>query len=120
MMLSGPEPTEPMASVSARFSDRRGSGTRSGPKPKSRPEPASFHHEFDGDHADSSAASTSSGEIDCEMVDNNSSEEEIDEKSHESALVSNQLDPSSSSQSVPSSAPTETGSGKAISNYFIF
>jgi hypothetical protein len=66
-------------------------------------------HESDGDHTDSFAASTSSGEIDCEIVDNNSSEEKIDEQSRESALLSNQSDPSSSSQSVPSSAPTETG-----------
>ncbi len=75
-------------------------------------------HESDVDHTDSLAASTYSGEIDCKIVDNNSSEKEIDEQSHESALQSNQSDPSSSSQSVPSSAPTETGSGKAISNYF--
>ena len=80
-------------------------------------------HKSDWDHScsnsDSSAASTSSGEIDCEIVDNNSSEEEIDEQSHESALLRNQSDPSSSSQSVPSSAPTETGSDKTASNYFI-
>ena len=80
-------------------------------------------HKSDWDHScsnsDSSASSISSGEIDCEIVDNNSSEEEIDEQSHESALLRNQSDPSSSSQSVPSSAPTETGSDKTVSNYFI-
>jgi hypothetical protein len=33
MMLSGPEPTEPKASVSVRLSDRNGSGIGSGPEP---------------------------------------------------------------------------------------
>ena len=33
MMLSGPEPTEPKASVSVRLSDRNGSGIGSGPDP---------------------------------------------------------------------------------------
>ena len=113
MMLSGPEPTEPTA-----FGNPF--GARSGQKP----EPGSHHQnadeESDGEHADSSAASTSSGDFDCEIVENNSSEEEIEEQCHENARVSNQSDPSSSSQSVPSSAQTETGSGKAISNYFYF
>jgi hypothetical protein len=34
----------------------------------------------DRDHEDSSAASTPSGEIECEKVDNKSSDEEIDEQ----------------------------------------
>ena len=33
MMLSGPEPNEPKASVSVRLSDRNGSGIGSGPDP---------------------------------------------------------------------------------------
>ena len=38
--------------------------------------------ECDGDHDDSSDAFTSSGDIDCEIVDNSSRDEEIDEQLH--------------------------------------
>ena len=88
-MLSGPDPTEPTTSVSVRFSDRQSSGNRSGPdraKPKLLAGPAVSPTEIgmsdpqcDVDHEDSSDASTSSGDIDCEIVDNSSKDEEIDE-----------------------------------------
>ena len=91
MMLSGPDPTEPTTSVSVRFSDRQSSGNRSGPdraKPKLVAGPAVWlssteigmsDQQCDVDHEDSSDASTSSGDIDCEIVDNSSKDEEIDE-----------------------------------------
>jgi hypothetical protein len=73
-------------------------------------------------HADSSAASTSSGAIDCEILENNSREEEIEEQCHENARLSNPSDPVHHNLflELPSSAQTETGSGKAISNYLYF
>ena len=61
-------------------------------------------HESDGYHGDSSAASTSSGEIDCEIVDDNSYDEKIDDQSPENSCLGDRFDSSS-------------GSGPVISNY---
>ena len=48
-----------------------------------------------GDHGDSSAASTSSGEIDCEIVDDNSYDEKIDDQSPENSCLGDRSDSSS-------------------------
>ena len=53
--------------------------------------------------------------VNCDIIDDNSSDEEIVDKSPENACLGYRSD--SSSQCVPSSAPKETGSGSVISNY---
>ena len=62
--------------------------------PKSRPAPRweMSDHESDGDYGNSSAASACSGEIDYEIVDNNSNDEEIDDQSPENACLGDQSD----------------------------
>ena len=92
MMLSGPDPTKPTTSVSVRLSDRQSSGNRScrsgqteivGWAGRSSPtEIGMSDQQCDVDHEDSSDASTSSGDIVCEIVDNSSRDEEIDEQLH--------------------------------------
>ena len=89
MMLSGPDPTEPAS----------GNG-----------------FESNGDHADSDA-STSSGDIDCQIVDDSSRDEEIDEKLHvKECLGTQSSDPSS--QSLPPLSRKGTGSSEEISHCF--
>jgi hypothetical protein len=71
--------------------------------------------EFDGRHAVSSTGSTSGGDSDCKIVDNESSDGIVDDQCQESAILSNQSDPAEP-QYVPPPTPKETGSGKVISN----
>ena len=48
----------------------------------------------DCDHEDSSDASLSSGDIDCEIVDGSWRDEEIDEQLNQKECLGNQSDPS--------------------------
>ena len=74
-------------------------------------------HESNEDHEDSSDASSSSGDIDCEIVDDSSRDEEIDEQLHEEeCLGPRSSDPSS--QSLPPLSRKEPGSSKEISSLF--
>ena len=75
-MLSGPDPTEP---TTFRFGYPTGSGTDRA-KPKLLAGPTGEIGM--SDQEDSSDAYTSSGDLDCEIVDNSSRDEEIDEQLH--------------------------------------
>ena len=65
--------------------------------------------ESDGDHADTSSNDYSSSIEDCELIEDDSSDEKIEESPSQSAIPSSQSD--TSSQQDPTSASQESGSG---------
>ena len=71
----------------------------------------------DGDHEDSSDASTSSEDIDCQIVDYSSRDEEMDEPLHEKECLGTQSSDPSSQSLLPLSRK-ETGSSEEISHIF--
>jgi hypothetical protein len=74
--------------------------------------------DIDGEQGSSSSDCFTSGEDDCQLIENESSDEESDAAPQKSDVPSTQSDPSS--QPAPSPAIKSTGSGVVtVSNYLL-